>query len=46
MTRSVLLFTASAALLLLLTAILLWMGLDPSLEEIAKHRHGGYIVGT
>ena len=44
MARPVLLFTASAALLLLLTVILLWMGLNPSLEEIVKHSHRGYIV--
>ena len=44
MTRSALLFTTSAALFLLLAAVLLWMGLDLSLEEIARHRHSGYIV--
>ena len=44
MTRSALLFTVSAALLLLLAVILLWMGFDPSLEEIARHRHSGYIA--
>lgn len=42
MTRSVLSFTVSAALPLLLAAVLLWMGLDPGGEEIAKSRHGGY----
>lgn len=42
MTRSALLFAVSTALLLLLAAILLWMGLDPSGEEIAKWRHRGY----
>lgn len=42
MSRSVLLFTVSAALLLLLAAVLLWMGLDPSGEEIARFKHGGY----
>lgn len=44
MTRSVLLFTTSAALLLLLAAILLWMGLNPSLEETVRHSHRGFIV--
>ena len=44
MTRSVLLFTASAALLLLLAAVLLWMGLDLGMEDIARHRHSGFIV--
>ncbi len=44
MTRSVLLLTASAAPLLLLAAVLLWMGLGLSVEEIARSRHSGYIV--
>ena len=42
MTRSVLLFTVFAALLLLLAAVLLWMGLDSSGEEIAKFKHKAY----
>lgn len=43
-TRSALFFTASMALLLLLAAVFHWIGLDPSLGGIAKHRHSGYIV--
>lgn len=44
MTRSTLLFTVSTALLLLLAAVLLWVGLDPGMEEIVKFKHRGYIV--
>ena len=46
MIRSILLFTVSAALLLLLAAVLLWISLDLGMEGIAKHRHGGYIVAA
>lgn len=39
MTRTTMLFAVSAALLLLLIAVLLLMGFDPATEELAKvHR--------
>lgn len=44
MTRTALAFTVSAALLLLLAVALLLVGLDLSMEELAKFRHGARTV--